>query len=166
MRIARDRDGRQKSFAFITYNHEVSVPYAINLFRGTALFHKTINLQSRGKQQLLPPPIRCESLDPSRDFLAETNVRQQFNDMTENMPHVDHVLHEQQEIQRVIVNSLQGNWSHRHHPYRNEDRRQQGRGRDNFNSQSQGSGHRSHKWRGSERRDKQNHHSRNKKKHY
>lgn len=55
VRIAKDRDGRQKNFAFITYCHEVSVPYAISLFRGTALFHKTL---TRSDHKLTERKIR------------------------------------------------------------------------------------------------------------
>ncbi|KAJ2949975.1 hypothetical protein O0L34_g11302 [Tuta absoluta] len=119
VRIPRDRDGRQKNFAFITYCHEVSIPYAISLFRGTALFHKTLSLQSRGRMALLPPPIRCTGPEPIIEF--QPNVPQQFANMTESLKGDDlHAvltprLHEND---KLVMASLQGNWSHRHHPYR------------------------------------------------
>ncbi|XP_013187819.2 RNA-binding protein 7 [Amyelois transitella] len=121
VRIAKDRDGRQKNFAFITYCHEVSVPYALNLFRGTSLFHRKLSLQSRGRVAWLPPPIRCTGPEPSLEF-GQSNVAQQFSEMTER-------LHEEEYISaygvrqphdyndKLVVASLQGNWSHRHHPY-------------------------------------------------
>ncbi|GBO98566.1 RNA-binding protein 7 [Eumeta japonica] len=133
VRIARDRDGRQRTFAFITYCHEVSVPYAINLFRGTALFHRTLHLQSRSQTTLLPPPIRSTSLDPSFDFLAQTNVKKQFAEMTEQLQDFDRKgLPSPRPCSDsnddLIVASLQGNWSHRHHPYRNDDNNRRHKG--------------------------------------
>lgn len=124
VRIPKERDGRQKNFAFITYCHEVSVPYAINLFRGTALFHRTLSLQCRGRMALLPPPIRCYGPDPSLDFVSQANVAQQFAEMTDRLqdehrnvytPRNTHDLND-----KLVQASLQGNWSHRHHPYRSD----------------------------------------------
>lgn len=121
VRIPKDKDGRQKNFAFITYCHEVSVPYALLLLRGTALFHKTLSLQSRGRPALLPPPIRCFGPDPNIDFQAQENVAQKFMEMTDRLkeegfkpiqsPHYD-------SNDKLVLASLQGNWTHRHHPYR------------------------------------------------
>ncbi|CAH0407087.1 unnamed protein product [Chilo suppressalis] len=125
VRIARDKDGRQKNFAFITYSHEVSVPYALNLFRGTALFHRTLSLQCRGHVALLPPPIRCFGPDPSVDFQPQSNVVQQFADMTDRLKEDDYravqmprQIHDLND--KLVLASLQGNWTHRHHPYRPE----------------------------------------------
>lgn len=127
VRIAKDRDGRQKNFAFITFCHEVSVPYAINLFRGTALFHKKLLLQSRGYSVLLPPPIRCYGPEPPLEFPAQANVAQQFADMTEKLKEeqfVRSVRQVQDFNEKLVMASLQGNWTHRHHPYRpNSDNR-------------------------------------------
>lgn len=124
VRIARERDGRQKNFAFITYSHEVSVPYAINLFRGTALYHRTLALQTRGQTAHLPPPIRCFGPDPTMDMLVQTNVAQQFADMTEKMLSDGHryAAATWRPNDDLTVASLQGNWSHRHHPYRHKDK--------------------------------------------
>ncbi|CAH0702568.1 unnamed protein product [Spodoptera exigua] len=121
VRIARDRDGRQKNFAFITYCHEVSVPYALNLFRGTSLFHRTLSLQSRGRTVTLPPPIRCYGLEPPLEFPQQGNIAQQFVEMADHLKEDDFKLPNRQghdSTDRLVVASLQGNWSHRHHPYR------------------------------------------------
>ncbi|KAF9409920.1 hypothetical protein HW555_010852 [Spodoptera exigua] len=121
VRIARDRDGRQKNFAFITYCHEVSVPYALNLFRGTSLFHRTLSLQSRGRTVTLPPPIRCYGLEPPLEFPQQGNIAQQFVEMAGHLKEDDFKLPNRQghdSTDRLVVASLQGNWSHRHHPYR------------------------------------------------
>ncbi|KAG7306392.1 hypothetical protein JYU34_009022 [Plutella xylostella] len=133
--IPRDRDGRQKNFAFVTFCHDVSVPYAIQLFRGTSLFHRTLTLQCRAGMALLPPPIRCTTLDQSFDFLAQTNVKQQFADMTRNInEHEQRLIYATRQLQggELVMASLQGNWSApRHHPYRKDDRRH---GKDDYKS--------------------------------
>ncbi|KPJ13390.1 RNA-binding protein 7 [Papilio machaon] len=127
VRIPRERDGRQKNFAFITYCHEVSVPYALQLFRGTALFHRTLSLQGRGRLVPLPPPIRSYGPEPAIDFMYQHNIANQFTHMTERL--TDDARHMiQYPIQRndyndkLTIASLQGNWSHRHHPYHSKDK--------------------------------------------
>lgn len=47
MRIPKDKDGRQRSYAFVLYKHENSVPYALSLFEGTSLYNRVLNLKSR-----------------------------------------------------------------------------------------------------------------------
>ncbi|XP_047530728.1 RNA-binding protein 7 [Vanessa atalanta] len=127
VKMPRDRDGRHRSFAFITYCHEVSVPYAISLFRGTALFHRTLTLQVRGRMTLLPPPIRYYGPDTSMDLIGQGNVVKQFSDMTdrlkeENPNPVHQPTQRQNTNEKLVMASLQGNWSHRHHPYRSKDK--------------------------------------------
>lgn len=127
VRIAKDRDGRQKNFAFVTYCHEISVPYAINLFRGTSLFHKTLTLQNRGQMPLLPTPIRCYGPESIIEFAPQMNIAQQFVDMTEILKDDDQrTMHMPQRsmdtTDRLVMASLQGNWQHRHHPYRSKEK--------------------------------------------
>nr|XP_046151953.1 RNA binding motif protein 11 [Oncorhynchus gorbuscha] len=43
--IARDREGRQRSYGFVYYKHAEAVPYAIALLNGTWLFGRQIRLQ-------------------------------------------------------------------------------------------------------------------------
>ncbi|XP_041985934.1 RNA-binding protein 7 [Aricia agestis] len=133
VKIPRDRDGRQKNFAFITYCHEVSVPYALNLFRGTALFYRTLNLQSKGRMVMLPPPIRCYGLEMPMNFQNQDNVAQHFLEMTERLKQENPLMYSANQPQEsshdvnqhaadnLVMASLQGNWSHRHHPYRPKD---------------------------------------------
>ncbi|XP_011499718.1 PREDICTED: RNA-binding protein 7 [Ceratosolen solmsi marchali] len=45
--IPKDRDGKQKNFGFVTYKHVCSVPYALDLFDGTVLFNRPMNMKSR-----------------------------------------------------------------------------------------------------------------------
>ncbi|XP_034826834.1 RNA-binding protein 7 [Maniola hyperantus] len=131
VRIPRDRDGRQKNFAFITFCHEVSVPYAIGLFRGTSLFHRALNLDTRGRVTRLPPPIRSgtDAL-PITDFNGQANIAKQFADMTERLweenPRPSHMPTQRPERNdKLVMASLQGNWSHRHHPYKPKENKAQ-----------------------------------------
>ncbi|XP_036381728.1 RNA binding motif protein 11 [Megalops cyprinoides] len=45
--IARDREGRQRSYGFVCYKHREAVPYAIALLNGTWLYGRPIRLQYR-----------------------------------------------------------------------------------------------------------------------
>ncbi|KAL2746042.1 splicing regulator RBM11 [Vespula maculifrons] len=50
--IPRDRDGKQRTYGFITYKHVSSVSYALDLFNGTKLFNRTINMKTRNNIEL------------------------------------------------------------------------------------------------------------------
>ncbi|XP_063236001.1 RNA-binding protein 7 [Bacillus rossius redtenbacheri] len=45
--IPTDRDGRQRSYAFITFKHECSVLYALSLFEDTKLFNRVLSLSAK-----------------------------------------------------------------------------------------------------------------------
>ncbi|KAJ8721660.1 hypothetical protein PYW07_002435 [Mythimna separata] len=169
VRIPRDRDGRQKNFAFITYCHEVSVPYALNLFRGTSLFHRTLSLQSRGRMVTLPPPIRCYGLEPPIEFPQQTNIAKQFVDMTEHLKEDEFKSMSMSRppldpTDRLVMASLQGNWSHRHHPYRNKDKahrddyRPREAHNDNYNRNKDNRNKHSGNWRDRRNHKKSNYH--------
>ncbi|CAL7938260.1 unnamed protein product [Xylocopa violacea] len=51
--IPKDRDGKQKAYGFVTYKHINSVLYALELFDGTSLFNRRLNI-SRRKNENLP----------------------------------------------------------------------------------------------------------------
>lgn len=127
VRIAKDRDGRQKNFAFITYRHAVSVPYAMYIFKGTSLFHKTLNMQCRGRPVPLPPPIRCSGPETPQEFVPTGNeIRSQFADMASRLEGEDLTTvrtPREPERDNLVIASLQGNWHNRHHPYRHNDLR-------------------------------------------
>ncbi|CAD1475913.1 unnamed protein product, partial [Heterotrigona itama] len=50
--IPKDRDGKQRSYGFITYKHISSVLYALELFDGTSLFNRTLNMRARRNIEL------------------------------------------------------------------------------------------------------------------
>ncbi|XP_075974569.1 uncharacterized protein LOC142975539 [Anticarsia gemmatalis] len=127
VRIPKDRDGRQKTFAFITFCHEVSVPYAMNLFRGTSLFHRPISLQFRGRMPVLPPPIRCYGPETVMDFSLHSAIAKQFCEMADSLKEEDmrsvQMIRQTNDVpDRLVIASLQGNWQNRHHPYRPKDK--------------------------------------------
>lgn len=49
VKIPKDNEKRQRSYAFITYAHAVSVEYAINIFEGTKLFQRALTLHKKTK---------------------------------------------------------------------------------------------------------------------
>lgn len=103
------------------------MPYAINLFRGTSLFHRTLSLQCRGRMPPLPPPIRCYGPEPVMEFPIQPNISKQFVDMAENLKDDDlRMVHMARQgidkPDRLVIASLQGNWQHRHHPYRPKEK--------------------------------------------
>ena len=61
-KVFRPRDHQQKQprpFAFVTYEHEESVPYAVELFQGTSLYGRALRLQAQGAQVLLCFLLKC-----------------------------------------------------------------------------------------------------------
>ena len=50
--IPKDRNGKQRRFGFVTYKHVNSVSYALELFSGTSLFNRTLNISHRKNVEL------------------------------------------------------------------------------------------------------------------
>ena len=49
--IPKDRNGKPRAFAFITYKHKCSVHYALQLFDDTTLFNRPLSLKPRDTNQ-------------------------------------------------------------------------------------------------------------------
>ncbi|XP_069115016.1 RNA-binding protein 7-like [Argopecten irradians] len=47
VKLAVDKEGRPRSYAFVTFKHECSVPYTIELMNGIELFGSSLRLQTR-----------------------------------------------------------------------------------------------------------------------
>jgi RNA-binding protein 7 len=45
--IPKEKDGKNKTFAFVTYKHLIAVPYALHIFSGTKLFGRELTLKNR-----------------------------------------------------------------------------------------------------------------------
>ncbi|EZA51922.1 hypothetical protein DMN91_007112 [Ooceraea biroi] len=58
--IPKDRDGKQRTFGFVTYKHTHSVEYALRLLDGTMLYNRLLNMKQRNctesqQEKLLNP---------------------------------------------------------------------------------------------------------------
>ncbi|GJQ82032.1 hypothetical protein Trydic_g6908 [Trypoxylus dichotomus] len=47
VKIPTDKEGRAACYAFITFKHKISVPYAVDLMQGIALYQKKLILKPR-----------------------------------------------------------------------------------------------------------------------
>ncbi|XP_056467105.1 RNA-binding protein 7 [Gadus chalcogrammus] len=63
-KIPKDNEGKQKTFGFAVYRHEVSVPYAMQLLDGTTLFGKTIGVQFRSGSSHSNSPGKQQNTSP------------------------------------------------------------------------------------------------------
>lgn len=71
VKIPADREGRKSNFGFVTFKHESSVPYTVQLLHGTSLYDRTLNIKPRNngtrgfkESCSIPPSYPKES--PSR----------------------------------------------------------------------------------------------------
>lgn len=64
-KIPKDPDGKQKTFGFAVFKHEVSVPYAMQLLNGTTLFGKTIHVQFRSGSSHGNSPGNSQNSSPA-----------------------------------------------------------------------------------------------------
>lgn len=64
-KIPKDSDGKQKTFGFAVYKHEVSVPYAMQLLNGTSLHGRTIHVQFRSGSSHSSSPGNSQTSSPA-----------------------------------------------------------------------------------------------------
>ncbi|KAM9318766.1 RNA-binding protein 7-like [Pholidichthys leucotaenia] len=64
-KIPKDADGRQKTFGFAVYKHEVSVPYALQLLNGMSLYGRNIQVQLRSGSSHTSSPANSQNLSPA-----------------------------------------------------------------------------------------------------
>ncbi|XP_065078798.1 RNA-binding protein 7 [Ochlerotatus camptorhynchus] len=85
VKIPRDTDKRQRSYAFITYTHAVSVNYAIKIYDGTRLFNRqlTIHKKSRNGPNSGSPKVNNNSPQQNRG-----QQQQQHQGNEGNMPNI------------------------------------------------------------------------------
>lgn len=73
--MPKDKDGTPKSFGFVEYKHQKSVPYALSVFAGTKLFNRELRLNPRDgntgsnkpQMALEPQPMMANNL-PTHQF--------------------------------------------------------------------------------------------------
>ncbi|XP_068563771.1 RNA-binding protein 7 [Cebidichthys violaceus] len=63
-KIPKDADGKQKTFGFAVYKHEVSVPYAMQLLDGSLLYGRTIHVQFRSGSSHSSSPGNSQNTSP------------------------------------------------------------------------------------------------------
>ncbi|XP_037533376.1 RNA-binding protein 7 [Nematolebias whitei] len=63
-KIPKDTEGKQKSFGFAVYKHEVSVPYAMQLLNGTCLFGRNLQVQFRTGSSHSSSPGNSQNSSP------------------------------------------------------------------------------------------------------
>ncbi|KAI3354437.1 hypothetical protein L3Q82_018957, partial [Scortum barcoo] len=64
-KIPKDADGKQKTFGFAVYKHEVSVPYAMELLNGTSLFGRALHVQFRSGSSHSSSPGNSQNSSPA-----------------------------------------------------------------------------------------------------
>ncbi|XP_044058979.1 RNA-binding protein 7 [Siniperca chuatsi] len=65
IKIPKDSDGKQKTFGFAVYKHEVSVPYAMQLLDGTSLHGRTLHVQFRSGSSHSSSPGNSQNSSPA-----------------------------------------------------------------------------------------------------
>uniref|UniRef100_A0AAV2J2M5 RRM domain-containing protein n=1 Tax=Knipowitschia caucasica TaxID=637954 RepID=A0AAV2J2M5_KNICA len=64
-KIPKDNDGKQKTFGFAVYKHEVSAPYAVQLLNGAMLFGRTLHVQFRSGSSHGNSPGKTQNSNPA-----------------------------------------------------------------------------------------------------
>ncbi|XP_035536417.1 RNA-binding protein 7 [Morone saxatilis] len=64
-KIPKDADGKQKTFGFAVYKHEVSVPYAMQLINGTSLYGRALHVQFRSGSSHSSSPGNSQNSSPA-----------------------------------------------------------------------------------------------------
>ncbi|XP_041652475.1 RNA-binding protein 7 [Cheilinus undulatus] len=64
-KIPKDTDGKQKTFGFAVYKHEVSVPYAMQLLNGTTLYGRSLHVQFRSGSSHSSSPGNSQNSSPA-----------------------------------------------------------------------------------------------------
>lgn len=183
-KIPKDPDGKQKTFGFVVFKHEVSVPYAMQLLSGTMLFGKTIHVQFRSGSSHGNSPGHSQNSSPAntpnphgarspvqfssppftppqmqRNFFSPDNLQKQV--MMTNMWSVQMQQMQQLEQFGSSLNPLSrpssggGSRQHDNMPYR-----QNGGGRGRYQDESGSGRHQQHG------HNRDNHHQNDRSRHY
>lgn len=76
VKIPVDREGRKSNFGFVTFKHESSVPYTVQLLQETSLYDRTLNIKPRNngtrgfkESPSIPPSYPKESLSRPNEHI-------------------------------------------------------------------------------------------------
>lgn len=61
------KDGSSRGFAFVTFRHDVSVPYSIDLFRGLRLYGRYLVMKSKAPPGYVPQSPSSAGSSPARE---------------------------------------------------------------------------------------------------
>lgn len=78
--IPKEKDGKIKTFGFVTYKHLSSVGYALNIFGGTKLFGRELMLRNRNANKSRDQP-QYQSNQPSNSLRGFSSTNFMSNDM-------------------------------------------------------------------------------------
>ncbi|XP_076295416.1 uncharacterized protein LOC143216347 [Lasioglossum baleicum] len=121
--IPKDRDGKQRTYGFITYKHINSVAYALDLFDGTLLFNRPICMSTRNNTESTPK-ANIQDQYPNPNQLLQLGQQMLLGNNPCNMKMVmfgANMLPSTGPHSRQVDNHLYDNRrSERVHPYRRE----------------------------------------------
>lgn len=108
VKIPTDKEGRQLNYGFVTFKHEVSLDYAMQLLNGTTLFDRNLNIKYRNRNQ-------NDSVGPRNDIRMPNQIPKPF-DIHPIMPHFSPDLRYKQS-NRHGHREMGGRYHDRHLPY-------------------------------------------------
>ncbi|KAL0122266.1 hypothetical protein PUN28_007182 [Cardiocondyla obscurior] len=130
--IPKDRDGKQRSFGFITYKHMRSAEYAMKLFDGTMLYNRILNMNIRNpepqqtEQPLNPVYNMNHMLELGQQMILGNYVPQPYPMFGVNVPY-DDVPYSRQ----LDANLDNDDKNQRNHPYqKTRDRKDRDKNRE------------------------------------
>ncbi|XP_060526695.1 RNA-binding protein 7 [Cylas formicarius] len=90
VKIPSDKQGKQSNYGFVTFKHEVSVPYVIKLLNDTRLFDRNITIkprQTNNPERIVPSPVGKEHV---QHFEDHHHNRRQNQHMRFNLEALDY----------------------------------------------------------------------------
>ncbi|XP_030759852.1 RNA-binding protein 7 [Sitophilus oryzae] len=149
VRIPTDRDGRMSSFGFVTFKHEVSVLYAVNLLNGIQLCQRNLTVKPRAGpntpvQRSISYPMshqnQMDNHDRELPFHQQSLSYDNLLNMSPmmNVSHNYHQTNYRNQNNRQNDNNLDDSFSphhgnNRHKPHYNVENHSRGNDRRNFN---------------------------------
>lgn len=132
VKIPKDKDGRQLTYAFVTFKHMESVPYALSLIQGIPLYERKLNLKPRQRQEHNhnPPDGMANQIVNNhfmvRDF-SPNNRRNSHNENYNGNNRHNVMKHERRGNNRGYHNNGGRFNSPNHKPYHKNDRNRRNR---------------------------------------
>lgn len=104
VRIPTDKDGKKMNYGFITFKHEISIEYALQLLNGTRLFDKQLSIKYRNNKNTVQL-----NANETKGYNHIPNISDVLGRSSPNIPHK----------QRNNKYSEQNNryYQDRHNPY-------------------------------------------------